>query len=76
MTFSQTQVPAVGEKIRMLEGQLRVPAVPVIPFIEGDGIGPDVWHATRRVMDAAVKKSLWEPAPPGLDGSAGRAKGI
>jgi len=36
------------------DGTLQVPDVPVIPFIEGDGIGPDVWGATRRVLDAAI----------------------
>ena len=37
-------------------GKLQVPDYPVIPFIEGDGIGPDVWHASKAVMDAAVEK--------------------
>ena len=36
---------------------LQVPDHPVIPFIEGDGIGPDVWRATRQVLDAAVAKA-------------------
>jgi isocitrate dehydrogenase len=39
------------------EGRLNVPDVPVIPFIEGDGIGPDIWQAARRVLDAAVSRS-------------------
>ena len=39
------------------EGKLNVPDVPVIPFIEGDGIGPDIWRAARRVLDAAVSRS-------------------
>lgn len=39
------------------DGHLNVPAQPVIPFIEGDGTGPDIWNATRRVLDAAVAKS-------------------
>ena len=37
--------------------RLNVPAEPIIPFIEGDGIGPDIWKATRIVLDAAVKKA-------------------
>lgn len=41
----------------MRSGALEVPDHPVIPFIEGDGIGPDVWHAARRVLDAAVTKA-------------------
>jgi len=48
-------VPAEGEPIRVSsEGMLDVPLEPVIPFIEGDGIGPDIWRAARRVIDAAV----------------------
>jgi len=39
------------------DGSLKVPACPVIPFIEGDGIGPDIWRATRMVIDAAVAKA-------------------
>jgi isocitrate dehydrogenase len=39
------------------DGVLNVPATPVIPFIEGDGIGPDIWAAARKVLDAAVAKS-------------------
>ncbi|XZF14357.1 NADP-dependent isocitrate dehydrogenase [Chitinophagaceae bacterium MMS25-I14] len=46
------------QKITMgAEGKLQVPDYPVIPFIEGDGIGPDVWGASRRVLDAAVEKA-------------------
>ena len=39
------------------DGHLRVPQTPIIPFIEGDGIGPDIWAAARKVLDAAVAKS-------------------
>mgnify|MGYP001183087999 CR=1 FL=1 len=39
------------------EGKLNVPSNPIIPFIEGDGIGKDIWKSTVRVLDAAVKKS-------------------
>ena len=39
------------------DGTLNVPETPVIPFIEGDGIGPDIWAAARRVLDAAVARS-------------------
>lgn len=44
-------------KITIENGQLRVPNQPVIPFIEGDGIGPDIWRAAQRVFDAAVEKA-------------------
>ncbi|MCB0508819.1 MAG: NADP-dependent isocitrate dehydrogenase [Chitinophagales bacterium] len=46
-----------AEKIRMNNGQLQVPDEPIIPFIEGDGIGPDIWRASVKVMDAAVEKA-------------------
>jgi isocitrate dehydrogenase len=36
-------------------GKLQVPDQPIIPFIEGDGIGPDVWSASRKVLDAAIE---------------------
>ncbi|MDI3270302.1 MAG: isocitrate dehydrogenase (NADP(+)) [Bacillota bacterium] len=46
-----------GEIIRDAEGRLQVPDRPVIPFIEGDGTGPDIWRAAVRVLDAAVEKT-------------------
>ena len=46
-----------GEKITVTNGVLNVPNNPVIPFIEGDGIGPDIWAAAKRVLDAAVEKA-------------------
>lgn len=46
-----------AEKISMTNGQLKVPNQPIIPFIEGDGIGPDIWRASVRVFDAAVEKA-------------------
>ncbi len=46
-----------GEKITLINGKLTVPDNPVIPFIEGDGIGPDIWKASVRVLDAAVEKA-------------------
>ncbi len=47
----------MGEKISIANGVLNVPANPVIPYIEGDGIGPDIWAASVRVFDAAVEKA-------------------
>jgi isocitrate dehydrogenase len=44
-----------GEKIQIQKGRVQVPDNPIIPFIEGDGTGPDIWRATRRVLDAAVQ---------------------
>jgi isocitrate dehydrogenase len=49
--------PAQGAKISIKNGKLIVPDNPIIPFIEGDGTGPDIWRASVRVMDAAVQKA-------------------
>jgi isocitrate dehydrogenase len=49
--------PPPGGKISCAKGILRVPDHPVIPFIQGDGTGPDIWRAAVRVFDAAVKKA-------------------
>jgi isocitrate dehydrogenase len=49
-----------GEKITNQHGTLKVPDFPVIPFIEGDGTGPDIWAASVRVFDAAVEKAYGE----------------
>lgn len=53
MNYSTTEVPE-GNKIIMLDGKLNVPNNPVVPFVEGDGIGPDIWSASRRILDSAV----------------------
>lgn len=45
-----------AERIKLVNGKLVVPAFPIIPFIEGDGIGPDIWKASVRIFDAAVEK--------------------
>ena len=50
-------VPENGEKIALKDGQFVVPEQPIIPFIEGDGTGPDIWAAAQRVLDAAVEKA-------------------
>jgi len=49
--------PATGTRIDQKNGVLAIPDDPIIPFIEGDGTGPDIWRATRIVIDGAVKKS-------------------
>jgi len=56
MTQHNPQPPS-GEKITLSNGSLIVPDQPIIPFIEGDGIGPDIWAASVRVLDAAVEKA-------------------
>lgn len=50
----------VGEKVYFENGKLKVPDFPVIPFIEGDGIGPEIWQASKQVFEAAVKKAYGE----------------
>jgi isocitrate dehydrogenase len=58
VTYDKLQAPTEGEKVtRGADGTLQVPDNPIIPFIEGDGIGPDIWAASVRVFDAAVKKA-------------------
>jgi isocitrate dehydrogenase len=49
--------PTEGERIAMKDGKLQVPNHPIIPFIEGDGTGRDIWRASKRVLDAAVEKA-------------------
>src|SRR5438132_12881379 len=58
MTARAFPLPARGEAItRGADGRLSVPDEPVLPFIEGDGTGPDIWRASARVFDAAVAKA-------------------
>ena len=56
-TYNGVAVPANGKGIEFVDGVFRVPDHPVIPFIEGDGTGRDIWKASRRVFDAAVEKA-------------------
>ena len=58
MSYEKISVPSRGQKITMsASGKLVVPERPIIPFIEGDGTGPDIWRASVRVLDAAVAKA-------------------
>ena len=57
MTQVTINVPEGGEKITIKDGKLTVPDNPIVPFIEGDGTGPDIWRATVRILDAAVEKA-------------------
>jgi isocitrate dehydrogenase len=52
----RVRIPA-GEKISIVHGKLQVPDHPIVPFIEGDGTGPDIWRASVRVLDAAVEQT-------------------
>lgn len=57
MKLEKFALPTEGEKIVINNGKLEVPNFPVIPFIEGDGTGRDIWKASKRVLDAAVEKA-------------------
>ncbi|MGH9702428.1 MAG: isocitrate/isopropylmalate family dehydrogenase, partial [Candidatus Acidiferrales bacterium] len=56
-TYGGVAVPAEGQPIDYAGGKYKVPDRPIIPFIEGDGTGRDIWKASRRVFDAAVEKA-------------------
>ncbi len=56
-TMKTLTPPKEGERIEARGGRLQVPDTPIIPYIEGDGTGPDIWRATVRVLDAAVRKA-------------------
>src|SRR5512140_57375 len=53
--FQQLAAPTAGDPITMVNGVLKVPDHPIIPFIEGDGTGPDIWRASKLALDGAVK---------------------
>ncbi|HEY3312376.1 MAG TPA: NADP-dependent isocitrate dehydrogenase [Anaerolineales bacterium] len=57
MTYKMVKVPEGGAKISIKDGKLQVPDNPILPFIEGDGTGRDIWRASVRVFDAAVEKA-------------------
>ncbi len=56
-SYTHAKVPAQGDRIEYVNGTLSVPSNPIIPFIEGDGTGADIWRASVRVFDAAVEKA-------------------
>ncbi len=57
MEYKTVKVPPNGQKITIQDGKLQVPDHPIIPFVEGDGTGRDIWRASVRVLDAAVQKA-------------------
>src|SRR4051794_32934377 len=72
-TFTTIKPPTTGSTITIKDGRLVVPDNPVIPFIEGDGTGPDIWRASVRVFDAAVAKAYGGKRKiEGLEVSAGK----
>ncbi|MFH0735025.1 MAG: isocitrate dehydrogenase (NADP(+)) [bacterium] len=56
-TYNKIKVPELGQKIEIINEKLVVPNNPIIPFIEGDGTGADIWAASKLVFDAAIKKA-------------------
>src|SRR5215472_9616895 len=57
-TYKLATVPSAGERITYERGVLQVPENPIIPYVEGDGTGADIWRASVRVFDAAVEKAF------------------
>ena len=57
MAYSILEVPTGGAKVSIDRGKLQVPDNPIIPFIEGDGTGPDIWRASQMVFDEAATVS-------------------
>jgi isocitrate dehydrogenase len=57
MAYTIINIPEIGEKLAIDQGKLIVPDVPIIPYIEGDGTGPEIWQAASRVLDSSVEKA-------------------
>jgi isocitrate dehydrogenase len=57
MSYQTINIPKTGDKISMVGGKLSVPDHPILPFVEGDGTGRDIWRASQRVVDAAVRQA-------------------
>src|SRR5512137_1949553 len=57
MAYANVIVPTGGSKISIKDGKLQVPGNPIIPFVEGDGTGRDIWRASVRVFEAAIQKA-------------------
>ena len=55
--YKFARIPSDGDQITFADGEMLVPGRPIIPYIEGDGTGPDIWRATSRVLDAAVQSA-------------------
>ena len=55
--MNKTILPSNGEKVKMIDNKLSVPDNPIVPFIEGDGIGADIWKSSVKVFDAAIEKA-------------------
>jgi len=60
MSYQTIRVPVLGEKIHIKDGKLSVPDHLILPYVDGDGIGPDIWRASRGVFDAAIRLAYGE----------------
>src|SRR4026209_370083 len=56
-SYNSQPIPANGEAIQYADGKFVIPDRPIIPFVEGDGTGRDIWKASRRIFDAAGEKA-------------------
>src|SRR5271157_3150306 len=56
-SYNEVPIPVDGEAIQVRDDKFSIPDNPIIPFIEGDGTGPDIWKAARTVFDAAVREA-------------------
>src|SRR5438132_213119 len=61
MASPAPKIPSGGEPITLRNGRLEVPQQPILPFIEGDGTGPDIWRASQRVFDAGIEYAAGTP---------------
>ena len=76
MPSAKPQIPSHGSKITQENGKLKVPDHPILPFIEGDGTGRDIWRASVGVFDAAVDEGLRGQAQDRLGGGLRRREGV
>ena len=82
MPYTHLTPPTEGDKITATDGTLHVSDHPILPFIEGDGIGPDIWRAAQHVFDSAVAKAyggrrkiVWFEVFAGTKPTSGLANG-
>ena len=75
-TYRFATVPTTGERITYENGVLGVPNNPIIPYVEGDGTGADIWRASVRVFDAADREGVRRRAARRVDGGVRRREGV
>ena len=75
MAYKLSKVPA-GDAIRLRDGKLEIPDRPILPFIEGDGTGPDIWRASQSRLRCRGEEGLRRQAEDRLDGGLRRREGV